>query len=270
MMTQKTDRSLLPLAGLALVSLGLTACPGDDGLSGGGSSTGDTTGSSTTTDPPTVTDPTPADSTSSTTDDMTGSSSSTGPEIGPFEFNPADPDTYTQYDRAGFPAVSSGLVLNGDKDAYNLGTPSQDADLTFLSDIRDSLFTLHFGHPDNVVDSNTGLDDDLLEIPIDPCDGSMNGSCEAQGGPFVIPDVLALNLDADPADPLTAFPNGRRPHEAVMDLILAVLLVEISEVQPITRLQDLDEDGVPGPSINPLTNDVEFPGAFPYVAPAHE
>lgn len=206
----------------------------------------------------------------STAGSSTEAGAETGVVAGPFEFNGADPDDYTQYDRAGFPAASLGLVLIGDRDAYNLGNPESDTDLTFVQDIRDSLYTLHFGLPGREAVDNTGLDDDLLAYPYDPCDGTMNGSCEVQAGPFVIPEVLALDLGADPADPSTAFPNGRRPQEPVMDFILAFVLLELSDVQPITLFLDLDNDDTPGPSVNPLTNDVAFPGAFPYLAPAHE
>lgn len=70
----------------------------------------------------------------------------------------------------------------------------------------------------------------------------------------VLPDTLTLNLTA-PA----GFPNGRLPSDPVIDVTLAVIFLDLSVNGPATLA------GLP---LNPPENDVAFPGAFPFLAPA--
>jgi hypothetical protein len=113
---------------------------------------------------------------------------------------------------------------------------------------------------------NTGLDDDLLGLGLLPCvppEAPMD-TCDDQSGPFAIPDVLTIDLDDPPG-----FPNGRALADPVIDVILAVLLLDL-DTHAVTTFLDLDGDGTFGPSLNPLANDVDFSTQWPYVAPAHQ
>lgn len=255
----KTLKLTLPL--LALTGLVLAGCPADDAppVDEGTSTDATTTGSPTTT--PTNTDP----DTTAGTDAMTSAttagseSSTTGEEVGPYEFDETDFADYTAVDRMGFPAVNTGLNLLGDKDAYNAATPEDDAALMFATNIFESLETLHLGIPGMQTPDNTGLDDDLATLGIPPCvtPPLPMDSCDDQGGPFAIPDTLVIDLD-DPA----GFPNGRALPDPVMDIIFAVLLLDLEGGVPIDTLLNVP--------LNPTENDVEFAAGFPYLAPAHE
>lgn len=261
----------LGLPMLAVAGLVLAGCPADDAPPGQDSSTGGdtTTAGPTTVNPPTTTG---VDSSGTTTmtptttvgETETADSSSSGEPVGPFVFDDTAFEDYLQVDRMGFPAVNTGLNLLGDKDAYNQATPADDGVLAFLTEVLDSIETLHIGAPMMQTADNTGLDDDLLALGLAPCDWDPTGSCVDQGGPFVIPDTIKISLDAP-----SGFPNGRGLDVPVMDLILAVLLLDLG-THDITMFIDLDADGTPGPSLNPLENDVAFEDAFPYLAPAHQ
>lgn len=264
----KSLKLTLPL--VALTGFVLAGCPSDDTGQEGDSSTGEepTTTSPTTTPTTMTTDPdTTAGTvgmTSSSTSD--GDSSTTAEPVGPFVFDETPYEDYVQVDRKGFPAVNTGLNLLGDKDAYNVASPQDDAALMFATNIFESLETLHLGAPGMQTPDNTGLDDDLAAFGLDPCvtPPLPMDSCDDQGGPFAIPDVLVIDLD-DPA----GFPNGRRLEDPVLDVIFAVLLLDL-DTHDVTTFLDLDGDGTLGPSLNPLENDVAFPGAFPYLAPPNE
>jgi hypothetical protein len=264
----KTLKLTLPL--LALSGLVLAGCPSDDAPIDTEGTTGDTPTTGNPTTSPTTTSPDPdttmgsMDTTASAT--ATEGSSTTEPEPGPFIFEETPPEDYTRVDRKGFPAINTGLNLLGDKDAYNAANPTDDAALTFATNIFESLETLHLGAPMMQTADNTGLDDDLISLGLEPCvtPPLPMDSCDDQGGPFAIPDVLTIDLD-EPA----GFPNGRPLDAPVMDVIFAVLLLDL-DTHDVTTFLDLDGDGTFGPSLNPLTNDVEFEAAFPYLAAAHQ
>ena len=198
----------------------------------------------------------------STTSSASSSGGSTGAD--PFVFSETAFEDYVQVDRQGFPAVNSGLNLLGDKDAYNAASPVDDASLTFFSNILESLETLHIGAPAAQTPDNTGLDDDLLALGLLPCTTPPlpMDTCDDQAVPFALPDVIEIRLDA-PAE----FPNGRTLDFPVMDVILAVLLLDLG-THPVDAFVDLFQDGS-FVSLNPLQNDVPFADAFPYLAPAH-
>jgi hypothetical protein len=269
----KTLKLTLPL--VVLTGFALAGCPTDDMPPGETESTSE--GETTTTGSPTTT---PMDTSTTTVGPDTDPDTSGGTtetegnttevEPGPFEFNDTPFEDYTQFDRKGFPAVNTGLNILGDKDAYNAGSPADDANLAFISNIVDSLDTLHLGDPANQVMDNTGLDDDLMGLGFVPCvtpgAPSPMDTCDDQGGPFAIPDVITVDLDD-----MSGFPNGRRLEDPAIDVIFAVILLDIvgGTHTPFTFL-DLDMDGVPGgATLNPFTIDVEFPGAFPYLAAAN-
>jgi hypothetical protein len=303
----KMTRILLSTA--AILALG---CPSDDtgvndtGDTGTDSSTSPTTTNPTTTDPsatmtsPTTTADTSGTDTVSTTVDpdssgtMEESSSSTTVDPSIFVFNDTPPENYTNLDRKGFPAVNTGTQILGDKDAYNLGTPEDDAALTFIPETLASLGLLHWG-PDALNPPNPagpGLDDDLATFGITPCEAPQVGflnSCALQGAPAVVPDVLKIDTDLPAGfhfDPVTCgpVPNGRGLADPVIDIILAVLLVDLSQPIPDgwgVPCPTKEDPGAPasiflsigalgGLSLNPPANDVPFETEFPYLAPAHE
>jgi hypothetical protein len=266
----KTIKLTLPL--LAITGFVLAGCPSDDEP---GVETESTTGDTTTTGSPTTTppvtesttlDPDTTDTATVTVGETETTAGTTEDPVGPFVFDETPFEDYAQVDRKGFPAVNTGLNLLGDKDEYNAASPADDAALMFATNIFESLETLHLGAPGAQTPLNTGLDDDLMALSLSPCvtPPLPMDNCDDQGGPFAIPDVITIDLDDDPG-----FPNGRRLEDPVIDVIFAVLLLDLDD-HPVTTFVDLDGDGTPGPSLNPVENDVAFPGAFPYLAAANE
>ncbi|MCH9687887.1 MAG: DUF4331 domain-containing protein [Deltaproteobacteria bacterium] len=255
---------------LVVAGLALAGCPGDD-TGGTGGSAGDSTGSTgATTNNPNTTNQadstTNGDPTEGNTDSETDSSS-TGEEPGPFVFDETPPEGYDRIDRSGFPALSTALAQVGtDIDVYNAADPVDDAGLMFETEILTLLQVLHMGLPGMEAPDNTGLADDILGLGLIPCTPPpMQGdTCDNQVGPVAVPDTLRLELDGANAFPI----DGRAPADPVMNIILAAMLLELS-VEEITTFNDLDLDGVPGPGLNPIENDVPLPGAWPYLAPPH-
>lgn len=284
-----------------------TACVVNDDVSSNDESTGSET-SNTNTSPPTTTAPT---STSNTSADSSGSdSSATDPDssgtqaesssttVDPtiFEFNDTPIDQYTRVDRKGFPAVNTGTHIDGDKDAYNQGSPVDDAALEFVAEAFDSIQFLHWGGDSAPNPAGPGLDDEISGLGLTPCgapDDGFFGSCVTQGGgAAVIPDVLKIDTD------LTAgfhfdvaggtcgpIANGRGLPDPVIDIILAVLLLDLSEPLPDAwgGVPCPGKDDPPAPasaflsiaalgggSLNPAANDLAFEAEFPYLAAAHE
>ena len=181
------------------------------------------------------------DATATDDDDTTDDDDLSG--IPGFQFETADFGDYTRVDRAGMPAIATALIV--DRDAYNAAGPAEDEGFAFSDDLIGSLGALH-----------SALDDDLATAGLVPCtvDGGI-GTCEAQALPFVIPDVLGVDF----SQPI-AFPNGRRLDDPVIDMTLALILLDLSEPgQDLTTLLGM----------NPTENDVAFPETFPYLAPAH-
>jgi len=71
-----------------------------------------------------------------------------------------------------------------------------------------------------------------------------------------VPDTLKLDLGA-----LPGFPNGRLLSDPVIDVTLAVILLDLGvDGQEATSLVGV---------LNPSANDVPFEMTFPYLAPAH-
>lgn len=290
--------------GLLASSALLFGCPSDDA---GGE--GDEDDESTAGDPTTVTDPTgdpTGDPTSITVTDTTDTSaeapdtSAEGPDTSASEsssttvdpemfiFNDAPPEDYAQVDRKGFPGVNTALNIFGDKDAYNAASPEDDAMLDFATEAVASLRFLHWGDETATVPpaiAGPGLNDDLAAAGLDACTAPGEvayGEClapnENNGGGFAIPDVVKIDTD-DPS----GFPNGRMLTDPVIDIILAVLLLDLGATQdtsPIvvdgtpailtfTALHDPNDETVTF-SLNPAANDVDFAADWPYLAPPHE
>jgi hypothetical protein len=157
----------------------------------------------------------------------------------------ADPaSAYTRVDRMGMPAVATAVIAS--KDAYNAADPTDDAAGTFVGEIVASLQFLH-----------GALDDDLALAGLTPCGGSPTeptvGQCVDQAAPAIVPDVLTLNITEN-----SGFPNGRMLPDQVIDLTLALALLDLGS-HPVGVLA-----GLP---LNPPLNDEAFLTTFPYLAP---
>jgi hypothetical protein len=255
----------------ALLCLTLGAC-GDSGSNdtGENTSTGDnnttmdpgtttpdpTTTTDTTVTPTTIDDPTTETPTSTTVDPTTmgpDPTATTGDDPG-FIF-PTDPfDAYEQIDRhgaveagtAGIAAAQGlGFKPGSDitiRDAYNASNPAEDAGGMWIPEIGKSITFFH-----------DALDDDIEGLGLVPAtiDDTL-----MQAGPVIVPDTIKY----DPTKP-TAYPNGRKLEDPVVDITLAAVLLKLGPMQPLSLFADLP--------LNPPANDVPFLADFPYLAPPH-
>lgn len=163
-----------------------------------------------------------------------------------FAFSTADFSAYTRVDRMGMPAIATALISS--KDSYNQADPDDDLDAAnpFVGEILTSLESLH-----------TALDDDLAGASLTPCTvvGDGTGTCAAFAVPLIIPDTIKLDTSA-----AAGFPNGRLLTDPVIDVTLAVALLELTgEPAPHTPTALV---GV----LNPSENDREFRNTFPFLA----
>lgn len=159
-----------------------------------------------------------------------------------FSFASDPPSAYLRVDRMGMPAVATALIPTGRKDAYNDADPADDAAGDFLLDIRERVAALH-----------AALDDDILA---DSLDAATVEETIAQAVPLIVPDVLPLNTMMDET---VGFPNGRRITDPVIDITLAVILLDLQTHTPRQLV------GV----LNPTENDAPFLPGFPYLAAPH-
>lgn len=255
-------------SGLILAStFALAGCPSDD--TGGSGETDDPTTTSPSTTAPSTSSPSTSSPSTSATDSMSGTetdpstgtesdtdpSTSTGPDPDVFMFREDGPDAYTQIDRMGLPAVNTALILTDNKDAYNADDPTARAGGAYDTDLRTSITALHVGdgQPGN------GLNDDLAALTLTPCTHTIAGgeTCLDQLTPFI---TAGDQIPLDTATP-AGFPNGRHPSNAVIDILLAVLLLDLED-EAITAFAEVP--------LNPTANDVAFQDAFPYFAPAQK
>jgi hypothetical protein len=142
-----------------------------------------------------------------------------------------------QVDRMGMPAINTAVITS--KDAYNQASPADDAAGTFVDEIIANVDALH-----------QALDDDLTALALTPC---ATGDCVGQAAPLVVPDVIRFDPTAT-----SGFPNGRRLDDPVIDVTLAVVLLDLG-VHPVTALV----------GVNPTANDRPFRPDFPYLARKH-
>lgn len=237
-----TGAAALTLA-LAAIACGEPAQDRGDGESAGFDSSGDdTSGEATGTSPTTATSSPPTTASTATTATTSPSDTDADTTDGgedPFVFEDGDPTAYARIDRVGMPGVTAMLV--DDADAYNAGGPEDDAAELFVPEIVEHVSALH-----------EALDDDLVAAGLTPC---ALLDCVQQLRPLLLPDVVRVDF-TEPA----GFPNGRRPADAAMDLVLAVLLLDLGE-HGITTLAELP--------LNPPAGDVAPPEAFPYLAEPH-
>jgi hypothetical protein len=188
------------------------------------------------------------DTTAGTGPDTEGSSSSTAIDPGPFVADDPDPALYTRVDRMGMPALNTALIPTDEKDNYNNADPDDDTALQFQANITGSI--------DFLLDSLTD-DFEALDPPLPVCP-DVNQCYNVQANPFIIPDTLKLDLSTD-----SGFPNGRTLTDQVIDLSLAVLILDL--VPPGATTLDVLAN-VP---VNPAANDEEFSAEFPFLAAAH-
>lgn len=156
-------------------------------------------------------------------------------------------EEYTRVDRAGMPAIATALIAS--KDSYNQQDPADDIAGAFVPEILNSLTFLH-----------DALDTQLTELGLTPCTvvGDGTGSCATTAVPLIIPDTLSLDTSSD-----AQFPNGRRLEDPVIDITLAVALLELTgDPAPHTA-------GALVGVLNPAANDLAFSATFPFLADAH-
>lgn len=158
----------------------------------------------------------------------------TNPIPDPFLFATNPVTAYSRVDRMGMPAVATAVITS--KGAFNAGNPVDDA--AFAGEITTNVGALH-----------TALDDDLAGLGLTPC---ATAACVGQAAPFVVPDVLRI----DTATP-SGFPNGRGLTDRVIDVTLALVLLDLSAHSVGTFAS------IP---VNPGANDAAFLNDFPYLA----
>ncbi len=136
-------------------------------------------------------------------------------------------------DRMGKPAIATVLIDDGHEDAFNQDRPHNDA-ANWAPEVSKNLQFL------------SGLDGDGYDA----------ATADAIAG-VLVPDVLTLDTSSDAG--FVPGLNGRRLADDVIDFELAVVtgLLDAGGNGPV-----LDSDCVDA-------NDVPFPGAFPYLAPAN-
>lgn len=165
-----------------------------------------------------------------------------------FDFRTEAPTDYARVDRAGMPAIATALIAS--KDSYNQANPSDDIAGMFVPEILNSVGSLH-----------TALDDQLIALGLTPCTvvGDGTGTCAAAAVPLIIPDTVKIDTAVD-----AGFPNGRLLSDPVVDITLAVALLELTgDPAPHTPAALI---GV----LNPTENDKEFTAAFPFLAAPHQ
>jgi hypothetical protein len=158
-----------------------------------------------------------------------------------YVFAEEEDSMYMQVDRSAMPGVTH-AVISTSKEAYNTANPAADAAGDFVPEITAAVEAIHMA-----------LDDDLTGLMLTPCATDV---CVGQAAPFVVPDTLKIDVSA-----ASGFPNGRRLTDPVMDVTLALLLLDLSVApQSVTSFVGV---------LNPTANDLGVDTAFPYVPAPH-
>jgi hypothetical protein len=186
--------------------------------------------------------------------------------------------TFTRVDRMGMPAVSTAVISAGMKNAYNDASPADDATNVMVGEMQLPMFAAEIAT--NLAGLHAALDDDLEGLGLVPC-GTVDpdnidpfavlpcalqavGSTTVLG--LVVPDTLKIDPSAD-----AGFPNGRTLTDPVIDVTLAVILLDLTMNEggaATFATADLDGDDIVG--VNPPANDAAFSPDFPYLAAAQE
>lgn len=194
---------------------------------------------------------------------------------------------YSRVDRMGMPAVATALVSAGMKNAYNDGNPN-DAEGGDNSVPDGSMFPRWAPEfATSLVGIHSALNDDLMTAGLTQCGTfapTMVGDvlpCALQRvggttGPtvlsLVVPDTLQIDTTV-----ASGFPNGRRLQDPVIDVTLAIILLDMSvSGQSAASFVNLDDPDGAGPmrprGLNPARNDLtegEFLPTFPYLHEPH-
>jgi hypothetical protein len=182
---------------------------------------------------------------------------------------------YARVDRMGMPAVATALVSSARKNAYNDGNPSAmpggDQDTT-----TGPMPGLPFWAPEfatELVGIHAALNDDLIGLGLTQCGmvaptmftdvlpcalQTLTPTSTTRVLDLVVPDTLRIDTTMP-----SGFPNGRLLADPVIDVTLAVVLLDLTVHNPGTLA------AVP---LNPPANDIAegvFLTTFPYVHPPH-
>lgn len=161
-----------------------------------------------------------------------------GEQSDPIVYPDDPPEAYARVDRKGMPAVATAVIMN--KDEYNTADPVDDAMGAFVNEMNGTMLALH-----------DTLNDDLTGFGFEPC---IVVDCYAQAAPLIIPDTLKLDID-QPA----GFPNGRALPDPVIDITLAVILLDLT-------VMGQTAGAFAAIPLNPAMNDVPYDAEFPYLA----
>jgi len=155
-------------------------------------------------------------------------------------------DSYVQFERMGQPVFNTVFIPSAMKDAFNAGVPSDDV-TRWSGFVPDALTTTDNDGTGNTISGRAGLLT-ALGVTAAPYGAPLllpatfsNTSKDLLRG-ALLPDVLRIDLSADPADlgiGQIGLTNGRRPSDDVIDIALRVLR-QLADVNFPTAL------GVPG------------------------
>jgi hypothetical protein len=160
-----------------------------------------------------------------------------------FKFRSDSIADYVRVDRMGGPATTTALLMPGPaggnrRQQANLTEPVDDGQ--FAPEYVATLKTLHF----ELGPVLQGLGLDACGVPGANVATTNVDDCVTVAAPLVIPDVLRL----DTSQP-SGFPNGRDLDDQVVDLLLAVALLDLG-THPLRLFADLPLNppaSVPGP-----------------------
>ncbi len=155
-----------------------------------------------------------------------------------FAFQTEPATSYAGVDRVGMPAVNTAVITS--KDSYNNSMPSDDASGLFVPQIQSNVMSIH-----------AKLDDDVTAAGLTP---ASTATSMAQAGPLIVPDTLKIDTTA-----ASGFPNGRKLPDPVIDVTLAVILLDLS-------VSGQTAGTLAGLPLNPPANDKPFSTTFPYLA----
>jgi len=188
---------------------------------------------------------------------------------GTLMFRTDAPAMYRRVDRMGMPAVSTALISGmtmgvPNKNLYNDVT-NRAQHMVLVPNMVETLTNLH-----------TALDRHLRAANLTPCSMSMTemtvGGLPQCLGQEYAPGASVSSLivpdDAIAVNPTVAagFPNGRRLQDPVIDVTLAVLLLNLRGGCGAGMCAATTLAGIP---LNPGMNDLPFLTTFPYLALPH-
>jgi hypothetical protein len=139
-------------------------------------------------------------------------------------------DSYVQFERMGQPVFNTVFIPSAMKDAFNAGVPADDV-TRWSGFVPDALTTTDNDGTGNTISGRATLLTNLgvtalpygapLLLP-----ASFSNTSKDFLRTALLPDVLRLNLDADPADQAigsVGLTSGRRPTDSVIEIALRVI-----------------------------------------------